>query len=117
MQLSEMKCKDNWSHNFAGNICINCGISQLSISGKELKKVEHRKEPKKRNITSSFQLLVQDTLDYLHEDTKNFAMFAGVIHRIGELKTRQIISYMRDRQITNSHYFMAMTRKSINLSK
>ena len=112
-----MVCETKWDHDFAGNICINCGISQLSISGKELKKVEYRKDHKKRNITSSFQLLVQDTLDYLHEDTKNFAMFAGVIHRIGELKTRQIISYMRDRQITNSHYFLACTRANLTKTK
>lgn len=111
------KCSDKWSHSFYAGVCIDCGISQNEVSDRGLGKITPPRVKFKR-ITSEYQLLIDDLMTYLHEDTNkkgNFAKYAGIVKRIGKQRMFEILSVMKQRKITSSRYFMAMTRsKPIN---
>lgn len=105
-----MSCETKWDHQFEGGICCDCGMSQSQISNKGFKKIELPKI-KQKNITSAFQLLVDDVMSFFHEDVYkkgNFAKYARVIKLLGEGRTREFISYCKERKIHSPAYFWGM---------
>lgn len=111
-----MRCEDKWSHNFIAGTCIDCGTSQQEISDKGLKRIEIKK-PKPKKITSEFQLLVDDTMNYFNEDTHkkgNFAKWAKLIKFIGKEELLKFLSYCKKKKIKSPKYFMGFYKSKYN---
>jgi len=101
------RCKDKFSHSFLGGICEWCGISQREISGKKIEKIKPRKI-KKKNITSEFQLAVQDLMDFFREDVYKKGAFAKYAHAykvLGKDRILPFLSYCREKGIRSPAYF------------
>jgi len=63
---------------------------------------------------NSLQDLAKELADYFQEP-KNFGLFAGLIKNNGAQKVREKFSIFKDlsyRKNINSHYFLAMFRKT-----
>ena len=105
------------NHNYCGGVCINCFEKQpVYNNGKEqgFEKVKPR-VIKKKNITSEFQLFVDDTMSYLKEDVykkNNFSKYAGVIKKFGMFQVRIWIKSMKEKGISSPKYFWGIIRNN-----
>ena len=88
------RCKDKWSHSYLGGICEWCGASQREISEKKIEKIKPRKIIKK-NITSEFQLAVDDLINYLKIPVKEFPRYARYVKVLGVKNIHEIIKQIK----------------------
>lgn len=96
-------CKNKkFGHNFPypGAKCLNCGIEQNKVSDRYLKKIgvnprdNLRKSTIKKNLHSQNHLLADDISKYLNEP-KKFAMYLGIICRVGFETANRIFSEIK----------------------
>ncbi len=94
-------CKGKkFGHNFpvTGGYCLNCGISQKELSKeprlKKLKEVLGPPFKPVRGIHSEIHALAKDISEYCKEP-KKFALYLGVIKRIGKDRAYQIFSEIK----------------------
>lgn len=106
-------CKGKkFGHNFpvAGGHCLNCGISQKELS-------EELKPKKLRGIHSEIHALAKDISEYCKEP-KKFALYLGIIKRIGKNRTYQIFSEIKQSKTIKSpaKIFMYLSKnKKVNM--
>lgn len=94
-------CKGKkFGHNFLvpGGHCLNCGISQTELSEepkpKKLKEVLNQSAKPERGIHSEIHALAKDISEYCKEP-KKFALYLGIIKRIGKNRAYQIFSEIK----------------------
>jgi hypothetical protein len=101
-------CKGKkFGHDFAyvGGPCLNCGISQKELSRgpkpKKIKDVLKKPPDPTRGIHSVIHALVKDISEYCREP-KKFALYLGIIKRIGQDKAYQIFSEIKQSKTIKS---------------
>ena len=107
-------CKGKkFGHNFLvpGGRCLNCGISQKDLSEepkpKKLKQVLSQSFKSERGIHSEIHALAKDISEYCKEP-KKFALYLGIIKRIGKNKAYQIFSEIKQLKTIKSPAKMFM---------
>lgn len=114
----DAECKGKkFGHNFpvAGGHCLNCGISQKELSGesgpKKIKMELSQLFKPVRGIHSSIHALAKDISEYCKEP-KKFALYLGIIKRIGTNRAYQIFS-----EIKQSKNIKSPAKMFMHLSK
>lgn len=114
----DAECKGKkFGHNFAypGGPCLNCGISQndLSVDSKPKKIKEAIEiEPKTiKGIHSKIHALAKDISEFC-EEPKKFALYLGIIKRIGHDRAFQIFGELKQLKNLDSRakLFMYMSK-------
>jgi hypothetical protein len=118
----DASCKGKkFGHNFAfvGGPCLNCGINQSKLS-KEFKPKKINETIKKpsdpaKGIHSAIHALAKDISEYC-EEPKKFALYLGIIKRIGREKAYQIFSEIKQLKTIDSRakIFMYLSRNKEN---
>jgi hypothetical protein len=118
-------CKGKkFGHNFpvAGGHCLNCGISQKELSeepkSKELKEALSQSVKLVRGMHSEIHALAKDISEYCKEP-KKFALYLGIIKRIGKNRAYQIFSEIKQSKTIKSSakMFMYLSRDKKPLLK
>lgn len=89
-------CKGKkFGHNFpnVNGKCLNCGINQKDLL-KKPGKIKIKKIDPVRGIHSDIHALAKDISEYCKEP-KKFALYLGVIKRIGKNRAFQIFSEIK----------------------
>jgi len=110
LQGMNAACKGKkFGHNFpvAGGHCLNCGISQKELS-------EELKPKKLRGIHSEIHALAKDISEHCKEP-KKFALYLGIIKRIGKNRTYQIFSEIKQSKTIKSPAKMFMYLSKNNM--
>ncbi len=111
-------CKGKkFGHNFlvTGGRCLNCGINQKELSEeprpKKLKGALSQSFKPVRGIHSEIHALAKDISEYCKEP-KKFALYLGVIKRIGKNKAYRIFSEIKQSKDIESpaKLFMYLSR-------
>ena len=113
------------NHNYAGGYCIHCLKKQPHIvNGKEqglsdtssmLKTPLRAKYQRRKQITSEAQYQTSLLINFLKEDEYKkgiFPKYAFIVKRLGLQKIREIMSYMKEKEITSPAYFFAIYRNN-----
>jgi hypothetical protein len=94
-------CKGKkFGHNFAyiSGPCLNCGISQRELSEKlkpkKIKEALKKPPDPARGIHSVIHALAKDISEYCKEP-KKFALYLGIIKRIGHDRAYQIFGELK----------------------
>jgi len=117
-------CKGKkFGHNFPvpGGRCLNCGISQNELSGKakpeKLKETLSQSLKPVRGIHSAIHALAKDISEYCKEP-KKFALYLGIIKRIGKNRAYQIFSEIKQSKTIKSRakifMYLSKDKKSKN---
>lgn len=115
-------CKGKkFGHNFpvAGGRCLNCGISQNDLSGrpkpKKVREALNKSFEPVRGIHSEIHALAKDISEYCKEP-KKFALYLGVIKRIGRNRAYQIFSEIKQSKTIKSRakIFMYLSKTKKN---
>lgn len=101
---------ERFGHNFpyTGACCLDCGISQDTLSGKyndKTRSIEPMLRPENKKMHSPAHLLA-DEIIHSFSEPKRFAMYLGVINRIGVIRSRQIFQ-----ELQASHHTITSKRK------
>ena len=101
-------CKGKkFGHNFpiVGGPCLNCGINQKELSKgpkpKKLKEALDQMPEPAKGIHSEIHALAKDISEYCKEP-KKFALYLGIIKRIGKNRAYQIFSEIKQSKIIKS---------------
>jgi hypothetical protein len=115
-------CKGKkFGHNFpvVGGLCLNCGISQNELSGKpkpkKMKEALRQSLEPIRGMHSVIHALAKDISEYCKEP-KKFALYLGIIKRIGQDKAYQIFSEIKQSKTIKSRakIFMYLSKDEKN---
>jgi len=111
-------CKGKkFGHNFpvVGGTCLYCGISQNELSKKfkpkKLKDALKKPPDPARGIHSAIHALAKDISEFCNEP-KKFALYLGIIKRIGKNRAHQIFAEMKQSKTIKSRakIFMYLSR-------
>jgi hypothetical protein len=121
----DAECKGKkFGHNFpvVNGLCSNCGISQVELSEelrpKKIKEALRQPVEPSRGIHSEIHALAKDISEYCKEP-KKFALYLGIIKRIGKNRTYQIFSEIKQSKTIKSpaKMFMYLSKNKKSLLK
>lgn len=112
-------CKNQkFGHNFPfpGSKCLNCGVNQSDLSRSLKKPIIKLKKNDMRTIHSKEHLLAKEISEAFNEK-KQFALYLGIIKRIGFEKALQMFSEIKHSRhvITPAKLFMWKSSKKAEL--